>query len=70
MPNIDRFYRKKILRRRVEFLNPLNPRKLLFNYERPFPPVGILEKDKAFKLYDLEWGIKEGFNQVTFGDFD
>jgi hypothetical protein len=70
MPNYDRFYRKKILNSRIEFLNPLNPKKLYFSYDKPFPPVAILEKDRAFKIYDLEWAIKDGFNQITYGDFD
>lgn len=70
MPISDYFYRQFILHKRHNLVSPLDPEKLLFSYAKPFPPVGILEKALAFKLYDIEWGIKEGFNQIPFGDFD
>jgi len=51
-------------------LNPLNPRKLRATYDKPFPPIALLAKDKAFRLFDIEWVVKDGFNQIPFGDFD
>lgn len=54
MPIPDYFYRQTVLNKRMDLISPLNPKKLNFTYDKPFPPVGILEKDKAFKLYDIE----------------
>ena len=55
MPRFDRFYRKKLLRGRIEFVNPLNPKKLIFNYRPSFRPVVIIDQSKSSsRFFDID----------------
>jgi hypothetical protein len=53
LPSIDWYYKRKILNSRSNFISPINPKTVTVSFDRPQPPVAILDKHKAFQLYDL-----------------
>jgi hypothetical protein len=53
LPRIDWYYKRKILNSRINFISPISPKTVTVSFDKPSPPVAILDKYKAFKIYDM-----------------